>query len=1018
MHNRTGRRKRLLVLAAFGAVCTGSMSAYAGKLTTADTTATWVSEKSGNWTDTKRWSSHPHYPNNGIPVGRNYQAVINATGGIPYTATINSNITVDGITIGSPDAQIDQTAGILQAPTIAVDSGTFQMDGGTISSTTLGISGGAFNIGAGTFNNVHVASGNLSLTNYNGHTGSSGRLIIENGLTFAAGSQINMSCDGDGPALVFDGGSQTADSINIDALPQTLMSVAGHGAVLVGGPETTGSATFTLGPQFLLHGLISIADGSTTGCTVINNGTITSDYNASPIFGGSFVGQDNNSHILVDNFVNNATVQATNGATLTLKSPQWTNAGTISASDGATVILASNFTNSGTFSADSTSSIEITGTLSNTGAIFTLPTAGFITLYGGTIIGGTINDNTNELNINAGTLNATTITGGNVAVSQTLTIQNSFTLDPGKTLSLLPNSLGNPLALLPRPSLITDSQSITLDNMVITGNPHPVGGSSIAVGGTDSGPTATLVLGANAMVQGALSIVDGQTASFPFQQKIQATLINNGTINNEGTNLQLVTDTLVNNGTLEAAAGEIEISSRSFTNTGSLIATTGNTGQLFQPTAGGFIDLTSNLTTAQLGDFSVDANSSMTFAGALDNTASTLHLPATGAILLTGSITGGVVDESAGNTLYASNATLDAVHVAGGNLVVGTPPRSGVIFGATGTIGQRPTEIGLVVDEGITTDPGFQVVLSASFLIPSLTFDGSDQVLNQATIKGNGNGNGDGFIYPTYIAIGGVNSVTSPTLTLGPNTTIHGALNIIDGGNSHTQLQTTLINSGTILADQSGGDLTISISNFINNGLLEATNGATLQIAAASFVNHGTFSLNGGTVSVLQAGTTTPGTLDVGDGTLAGNGAIDADLLLHSDPSTLAFQLRGESDYDQLNVNGNAILAGDLQITLAAGFQPSPTDFFTVLIVATGDSMTGQFLNVPDGGRLGTTDGAGSFLVNYGAGAYAGDIVLSDFTPALPSGLSLGTVPEPTSAVALGVTLFPLLGRRRRRVAR
>jgi hypothetical protein len=70
--------------------------------------------------------------------------------------------------------------------------------------------------------------------------------------------------------------------------------------------------------------------------------------------------------------------------------------------------------------------------------------------------------------------------------------------------------------------------------------------------------------------------------------------------------------------------------------------------------------------------------------------------------------------------------------------------------------------------------------------------------------------------------------------------------------------------------------------------------------------------------------------------------------------------------------------------------------------------MSGEFLNVADGGRLETSDGAGSFLVNYGDGLYANEVVLSDFEP---------TVPEPTGLGAMGLGLLGLIRRRRKNLS-
>jgi hypothetical protein len=67
--------------------------------------------------------------------------------------------------------------------------------------------------------------------------------------------------------------------------------------------------------------------------------------------------------------------------------------------------------------------------------------------------------------------------------------------------------------------------------------------------------------------------------------------------------------------------------------------------------------------------------------------------------------------------------------------------------------------------------------------------------------------------------------------------------------------------------------------------------------------------------------------------------------------------------------------------------------------------MSGSFLNVVNGQRLNTTDGSGSFLVDYGTGAYATEIVLTDFQ---------ANVPEPASLILLAIAIPTLLTRQRR----
>jgi hypothetical protein len=128
--------------------------------------------------------------------------------------------------------------------------------------------------------------------------------------------------------------------------------------------------------------------------------------------------------------------------------------------------------------------------------------------------------------------------------------------------------------------------------------------------------------------------------------------------------------------------------------------------------------------------------------------------------------------------------------------------------------------------------------------------------------------------------------------------------------------------------------------------------------------------------------------------------------------SQLLIELGGISqgvNYDFLSVTGTAALDGTLQLTFVNNFQSTiPANAtFTVL---TASSLSGSFSNVATSGlRITTTDGFGSFQVNFGTGSAfaANSIVLSNFV----------AIPEPSTWVLLtsGTLLLAFNLRRRRR---
>ena len=114
-----------------------------------DTLSQWVAAVSGNWTDPTKWDDGE--PNNG---GSDFDASI-AASGTAYTVTLNSNITVDGLTLNSANATVDQTSGTLtlaNGGTAALTAGTYDLDGGTISNSIITASGSVLQVSSNSGN--------------------------------------------------------------------------------------------------------------------------------------------------------------------------------------------------------------------------------------------------------------------------------------------------------------------------------------------------------------------------------------------------------------------------------------------------------------------------------------------------------------------------------------------------------------------------------------------------------------------------------------------------------------------------------------------------------------------------------------------------------------------------------------------------------------------------------------------------------------------------------------------------
>ncbi len=188
---------------------------------------------------------------------------------------------------------------------------------------------------------------------------------------------------------------------------------------------------------------------------------------------------------------------------------------------------------------------------------------------------------------------------------------------------------------------------------------------------------------------------------------------------------------------------------------------------------------------------------------------------------------------------------------------------------------------------------------------------------------------------------------------------------------------------------------------FTNTGSLVLVDGASAQFASA--LNFGTSALLG--TGTLQASSVTAGGI-VAPGASAGALGVTGDFTLLG-TSMLIIELGGltpGAQYDFLDIGGNGLLAGTLAVNFINGFESSvlATHTFTVLSAA---NVSGAFGNIASGQRLFTSDGLGSFRVDYGSGLNA--VTLSDFE----------SIPEPSTyaLMAFGGALLVASRRKRRR---
>ena len=265
--------------------------------------------------------------------------------------------------------------------------------------------------------------------------------------------------------------------------------------------------------------------------------------------------------------------------------------------------------------------------------------------------------------------------------------------------------------------------------------------------------------------------------------------------------------------------------------------------------------------------------------------------------------------------------------------------------------------------------------------------------------------------------------------------TIQGEANNTGSGLGNNELTVVNRTGGLIHANVSGGTLNVDPGSggLTNQGLMQASNGGILQLngnGGGVFNSSGTIAAITGGVLRFNGTVNSSGIVDVGNNTLTATGtytqtgagsvfrlaggsvqsnnalvfnsglidargtinaaiqnnamlrpalggsglAVTGNISLLSS-SQLIFQIGGltqGSQYGFIGVNGTVSLGGQLVLSFVNGFMASASDSFTLMST---NGLSGAFTNIASGERLTTSDGSGSFLVNYNGSS----LVLSNF---------------------------------------
>ncbi|MEJ0048233.1 MAG: hypothetical protein WDN04_20505 [Rhodospirillales bacterium] len=860
---------------------------------------------SGDWNSAAGWSG-------GVTPGAADSVTIAGAGA--YTVTLYNTAQVANLTLNAPGALFYDAGALTVGGTLSLQGGTLDLAYGSLNGGTLAMAGGTLQASGGLLNAVAV-QGALALNATNA------TLFVQGGLAMAGTGGVGAG------TLAVTGTYATLDFLGSQTLANAVVTLgAASGGSGQGGPASiqaqhsfgaTAGATLTLAANIWLQqagqlGQIIVGGPLPDALVdaVINKGTITA-----ATFGGT---------LLIDgsgNFINAGTIGISNQATLDIASAGFTNTGTMTVAN-ATLDFGGTFASAllshlGALTL-SQATVEIGGDAVNTGA--TLSVAGGSALgpllLAGTITGGTVVDTGGGLNFASGTgvLDGVTYDG-----TLTLGAGNAVTFTDNTQLSAIGGGAGAASISGAGAALLLQGQT-QLGNATISLGSNS--GAAAELGTTDqwlASAATTASLGARLLVQQTGKYADiNANATTPIAGfGLADTMVNFGTIQGSfagGTLAIGGSGTFINAGLINVSNGDtLLLDPSNFSNTGTILLSSGALGELGGPTDvfgqsqvwsnSGTINLNNanlvlagSMVTGQIGHIG-GTGGTVTLAGTLANSGATLALGNGGALpgaLLTGTIVGGTIADSAGLLVIGSTGTalLDGVT-------------------DTGTLNLSSSGAYLRVRDGLTLAGTAKVTGAGSVLgfQGSQTFDKAQLLLGAAGTAA------------TLDVLHDYTSYAATTLTLGPSLYIAQAGLLAAIGTAADVAGDTINSFATIVAATAGGNLALAGSNFTNRGSIAVSGGDTLVLNATNFLNTGTISVSNAALSIRDSVSLAGlgklvlsnatlgigGTLNIGGGTLAiGAGSAWGRVALTG-------QIAGGSILDTgqgLNAGGNATLNG------------------------------------------------------------------------------------------------------------
>ncbi|MDB2686804.1 hypothetical protein N9Y42_06290 [Mariniblastus sp.] len=361
----------------------------------------WLTASDGKWQDQANWSTGV-FPNNDTPnLGDQYDVVIDAAGA-GYTVDIFDttapfNITINSLTLDSPDVTFEHLFTDLVVDSINLIQGTYEFRQGSIVGATISGGGDLQLTSNGLLKDVILETNSVSVT---GNPRISGDLLL-NGTN---GTDILFSNSG---SISFS-----------DTTPQAILGSGKLQFTAGTGSDVFASGGLTITPMITIESLAGT--GEIRNGELVNNGVLR-----------SAVGSTLN--VIGEEFENNGAVDV--GGTFRIgrdSDSRWTNNGTITLRPDSRLLFTGTFTRAdlGIVVDEGAREVINFGVWDNTGEILDLSNLGFdapLTL--GTVKGGrVIGDAGTEIQ---GTLDGITI-GSNLALGTSgsrMSVTNGLTLD-------------------------------------------------------------------------------------------------------------------------------------------------------------------------------------------------------------------------------------------------------------------------------------------------------------------------------------------------------------------------------------------------------------------------------------------------------------------------------------------------------------------------------------------------------------------------------------------------------------